>query len=256
MAAVSPPASNHALSGSTLTGIANGDSENRTLHEKLGHVDGINSSSSAVDLAKDTTSAINGRPQKVSYPKSRLDIVDRFLDEPRKLRVAIIGGGLAGILSGCLLPAKVPGVELVIYEKNPDFVSLALEKKKRGLGRSMSRHLNTVAYQNRHGIGRNLVRERLSRYGDTVVKRTCEFDAGGKLTCTFQGFAVTFHRMFTSRLSLQRRTGATSLLTALKSEITGSRLPRSTTSMSSQSLIIESMRLPGMGKPGHCPSQM
>lgn len=58
-----------------------------------------------------------------SYPKSRVDLIDRFVDEPRKLRVAVIGGGLAGILAGCLLPAKVPGIELVIYEKNPDFVS-------------------------------------------------------------------------------------------------------------------------------------
>lgn len=59
----------------------------------------------------------------MSYPKSRVDLVDRYLDEPRKLRVAVVGGGLAGIISGCLLPAKVPGIELVIYEKNADFVS-------------------------------------------------------------------------------------------------------------------------------------
>lgn len=57
------------------------------------------------------------------YPKSRVNLIDRFVDEPRKIRVVVIGGGLAGILAGCLLPEKVPGIELVIYEKNPDFVS-------------------------------------------------------------------------------------------------------------------------------------
>ena len=45
---------------------------------------------------------------------------DRLLDEPRKLRVAIIGAGLAGITAGILLPIKVPGIELTIFVKNSD----------------------------------------------------------------------------------------------------------------------------------------
>lgn len=58
--------------------------------------------------------------QKQTAP---LELVDRYIDEPRPLKVAVIGGGLAGILAGVLLPAKVPGVQLTIYEKNKDFVS-------------------------------------------------------------------------------------------------------------------------------------
>ena len=57
------------------------------------------------------------------YPKSRISINERFIDEPRSLRVAVIGGGLAGILAGILLPAKVPRIDLVIYEKSRDVVS-------------------------------------------------------------------------------------------------------------------------------------
>ena len=70
-----------------------------------------------------TASLLDGETKHLQYPQSRMNLVDRFVDEPRKIKVVIIGGGLAGILGGCLLPQKVPGVELVIYEKNPNFVS-------------------------------------------------------------------------------------------------------------------------------------
>lgn len=52
-----------------------------------------------------------------------MPLEDRFVDEPRKLRVTVIGGGLAGILAGILLPRKVPGIELEILEKNSALVS-------------------------------------------------------------------------------------------------------------------------------------
>ena len=58
------------------------------------------------------------------HGSSPVQLVDRFIDEPRPLQVAVIGGGLAGILAGVLLPKKVPNIELTIFEKNGDFVSL------------------------------------------------------------------------------------------------------------------------------------
>jgi hypothetical protein len=57
------------------------------------------------------------------YKSPTAELVDRFIDEPRPLHVAVIGGGLAGILAGILLPQKVPGIKLTIYEKNGNFVS-------------------------------------------------------------------------------------------------------------------------------------
>ena len=53
-----------------------------------------------------------------------VSLVDRFIDEPRRLRVAVVGGGLSGVLAGILLPVKVPGIQLTIYEKNADFVRI------------------------------------------------------------------------------------------------------------------------------------
>lgn len=64
-------------------------------------------------------------PQPYANPKAKLPLLDRYIDEPRPLRVAVIGGGLSGILAGVLLPEKVPGIQLTIYDKNYDFVGLS-----------------------------------------------------------------------------------------------------------------------------------
>ncbi|KAJ0337107.1 hypothetical protein COL922a_007150 [Colletotrichum nupharicola] len=59
-------------------------------------------------------------PPKSVYEDVSLELPDRYIDEPRSLRVAVIGAGLSGVLAGILLPAKVPGVKLTIFEKNAD----------------------------------------------------------------------------------------------------------------------------------------
>lgn len=76
-----------------------------------------------------------------SYPKSRISLLDHFIDEPRPLRVAVIGGGLSGVLAGILLPAKIPGVQLTIFEKNKDFVSIFLLDTERGSNVAIGRNM-------------------------------------------------------------------------------------------------------------------
>lgn len=101
------------LKPSEVSDPVNGGSEEYTsLREK------ISSNVEASQLA----ASLRSEPL-ASYPKSRFTLLDHFVDEPRPLKVAVIGGGLSGILAGILLPTKVPGIQLTIYEKNKDFVS-------------------------------------------------------------------------------------------------------------------------------------
>ncbi|KAH7125975.1 hypothetical protein EDB81DRAFT_872177 [Dactylonectria macrodidyma] len=49
-----------------------------------------------------------------------LELEDHPIDEHPPIRVVVVGAGISGIIAGILLPAKVPGLDLVIYERNDD----------------------------------------------------------------------------------------------------------------------------------------
>ncbi|OJI99721.1 hypothetical protein ASPVEDRAFT_188041 [Aspergillus versicolor CBS 583.65] len=53
-----------------------------------------------------------------SRPAFRLE--EHPIDQVRPIKVGVIGGGLSGITAGILLPAKLPGLDLRIYDKNAD----------------------------------------------------------------------------------------------------------------------------------------
>lgn len=62
------------------------------------------------------------------FPETRtifppLELEDHPIDDVRRLRVVVVGAGVSGITAAVLLPAKVPKVDLVIYERNSDVVS-------------------------------------------------------------------------------------------------------------------------------------
>lgn len=52
-----------------------------------------------------------------------LELEDHPVDEHAPIRVVVVGAGISGLIAGILLPAKVPGLDLVIYERNDDIVS-------------------------------------------------------------------------------------------------------------------------------------
>jgi hypothetical protein len=72
---------------------------------------------------RETDSLIDNSKTQL-HSSTKISLVDRHIDQPRELRVGVIGGGLSGVLAGILLPAKVPGIQLTVFEKNHDFVSI------------------------------------------------------------------------------------------------------------------------------------
>lgn len=54
--------------------------------------------------------------------KIRFELEEHPVDVVRPIKVGIIGAGLSGITAGVLLPAKLPGLDLRIYDKNADVV--------------------------------------------------------------------------------------------------------------------------------------
>lgn len=46
------------------------------------------------------------------------------VDDYLPIKAIVVGGGITGITAGILLPVKVPGLELTIYERFSDIVRL------------------------------------------------------------------------------------------------------------------------------------
>ncbi|KAF2494626.1 cyclohexanone monooxygenase [Lophium mytilinum] len=77
----------------------------------------------------------------LNYPKSNLKLEDHCIDDVRKLRVAVIGAGLSGVTAGILLPAKVPSIDLSIFEKNQDVSGTWLENVYPGVRCDIPAHV-------------------------------------------------------------------------------------------------------------------
>ncbi|KAH7368214.1 4-hydroxyacetophenone monooxygenase [Plectosphaerella cucumerina] len=76
-----------------------------------------------------------------NYANPPRKLIDRYIDEPRSLRVAVVGAGLSGITAGILLPAKVPGIKLTIFEKNADVSGTWFENRYPGVRCDVPAHV-------------------------------------------------------------------------------------------------------------------
>ncbi|KAF5849814.1 hypothetical protein GGP41_005220 [Bipolaris sorokiniana] len=78
----------------------------------------------------------------IPYPVSRFEIdPNRYIDHVRDIKVGVIGAGLSGISAGILLPVKVPGIQLTIFEKNSDVSGTWLENTYPGVRCDIPAHV-------------------------------------------------------------------------------------------------------------------
>lgn len=55
--------------------------------------------------------------------KPKFEIEEHPIDQVRDVKVGIIGAGLSGVTAATLLRAKLPGINVTVYDKNGDVVS-------------------------------------------------------------------------------------------------------------------------------------
>lgn len=63
---------------------------------------------------------INETLPRTIHPPLKLE--NHPVDERLPLKAIVVGAGITGITAGILLPAKVPGLSLTIYERHSDIV--------------------------------------------------------------------------------------------------------------------------------------
>ncbi|KAE8325961.1 hypothetical protein BDV39DRAFT_177726 [Aspergillus sergii] len=75
----------------------------------------------STDIKGPAASTVIEKTEEVA-PQGRpaFELEDHPIDEVRNIKVGVIGAGIGGITAGILLPAKLPGLDLRIFDKNAD----------------------------------------------------------------------------------------------------------------------------------------
>ncbi|KAK8052574.1 4-hydroxyacetophenone monooxygenase, partial [Apiospora rasikravindrae] len=124
-----------------------------TAKESTPEAQGSALSHEVAGTATKTTDNVNGHKPKPPESQSQtdrfrdLELEQRYIDEPRKLRVVVVGAGLAGVIAGTLLPAKVPNIELTIFEKNADVGGTWFENKYPGVRCDIPAHVYQTSFE-------------------------------------------------------------------------------------------------------------
>ncbi|KAJ5818127.1 hypothetical protein N7474_003718 [Penicillium riverlandense] len=63
---------------------------------------------------------VNNSAANYSTAQPQFELEEHPIDQVRPIKVGVIGAGLAGVTAGVILPAKLPGLDLRIWDKNSD----------------------------------------------------------------------------------------------------------------------------------------
>lgn len=64
--------------------------------------------------------------------EARWIVEERSIDEPRPLKVVIIGSGISGIMASVRFRQRIPNLDVCVYEKNADIGGTWLENRYPG----------------------------------------------------------------------------------------------------------------------------
>jgi hypothetical protein len=70
---------------------------------------------------------VNDSAADYSTAQPQFELEEHPIDQVRPIKVGVIGAGLAGVTAGVILPAKLPGLDLRIWDKNSDVVCFVLK---------------------------------------------------------------------------------------------------------------------------------
>ena len=56
-----------------------------------------------------------------------------FVDYARPMKVIVIGAGISGILAAIRFPQRIPNLDLVVYDKNPEIGGTWFENRYPGV---------------------------------------------------------------------------------------------------------------------------
>lgn len=77
-----------------------------------------------LDPSIDTANALSAADNNILRTINPHFLIEEHpIDEHQSVRAIVVGAGISGITAAILLPAKVPNLNLVIYERNNDLVS-------------------------------------------------------------------------------------------------------------------------------------
>ncbi|KAB8218143.1 hypothetical protein BDV33DRAFT_176009 [Aspergillus novoparasiticus] len=86
---------------------------------------------------------VHSNPNDVSVSVSKQDTVDHA----RPMKVIIIGAGISGILAAIRFPQRIPNLDLVVYDKNPEIGGTWFENRYPGAACDIPAHVYQATFE-------------------------------------------------------------------------------------------------------------